>query len=298
MEHVKLNDKSLRLRAIWLMCAAIVFFSCLDATAKYLVSINQLPVTEIIWLRFAGHVIIAVLFFGPRNIPTLMQSTQPAQQWLRGVLMLGATAFNFAAVKYLRLDQTVTIFFLTPLLVAALAGPILNEWIGWRRLLVIGIGFLGVLLVVRPDMSGMHPAILYSLAATLSYAFYNIWTRWLAAHDPERVTQFYSPLAGFIIMAPFAFYNWEWPGSLQAWLLIAALGFFGWLGHWFLIKAHQIAPAPVLAPFIYVGLIAMIVLGYLIFGDVPDLWTLSGATVIISSGLYLLYREKTRGGGG
>ena len=199
---------------------------------------------------------------------------------------------GFAIVKYLRLDQTVTIFFLTPLIVAALAGPILNEWIGWRRLIAITAGFWGVLLVVRPGMGDVHWAIIYSFAATLSYALYNIWTRALVAHDPENVTQFYSPLAGLIIMAPFALYDWVWPASSMIWLLIAILGILGGIGHFLLIKAHQIAPAPILAPFIYIGIIAMIILGYVVFGDVPDLWTLGGASIIISAGLYLLYRER------
>ena len=292
MQHVTIDQKNLRLRAIMMMCLAIVVFSCLDATAKYLISITKLPVMEIIWLRFAGHVVLAIIFFAPKNIPTLLKSSKPTQQWLRSLLMLGATAFNFAAVEYLRLDQTASIFFLTPLIVAALAGPILGEWIGWRRLFAITAGFWGVLLIVRPGFGGVHWAIFYSFAATISYALYNIWTRWLVAHDPENVTQFYSPLAGFIIMAPFAFYHWVWSESPFIWLLIAGLGIFGGIGHWLLIKAHQTAPAPILAPFIYVGLIAMTILGYLIFGDVPDIWTLGGAVIIISSGLYLLYREK------
>ena len=293
MQHQNLAEQSLRMRAITMMCWAIIIFSCLDATAKYLVSIADLPLMQAIWLRFAGHVVLALIFFGPANAPNLMKSAKPLQQWLRSLLMLGATAFNFAAVKYLQLDQTVTIFFLTPLIVAALAGPILDEWIGWRRLLAITGGFWGVLLVVRPDIGGIHWAMIYSFAATLSYALYNISTRWLVAHDPESVTQFYSPLVGFIIMAPLALSNWVWPESPFIWLLIAGLGLMGGSGHWLLIKAHQIAPAPILAPFVYVGLIAMIILGYFIFGDVPDIWTLGGAAIIISSGLYLWYRERT-----
>ena len=292
MKHVKLDEKSLRLRAILMMTLAIVVFSCLDATAKYLVQVEKLPVMQAIWLRFVGHVILAIIFFGPRNVPALMKCTQPLQQWLRGLLLLGATAFNFAAVEYLRLDQTASIFFLTPLIVAALAGPILGEWIGWRRLVAITFGFWGVLLVVRPGFGGIHWAIMYSFAATLSYALYNIWTRWLVGRDPENVTQFYSPLAGLIVMAPLALYSWQTPASALIWFLIALMGVLGGIGHWLLIKAHQFAPAPILAPFIYTGIIAMTALGYLIFGDVPDMWTLGGASIIISSGLYLLYRER------
>src|SRR6266545_790917 len=105
---------------------------------------------------------------------------------------------------------------------------------------------------------------------------YNIATRYLAAFDPPEVTQTYTPLAGAIVMAPFALAAWQWPQDALVWLLFASLGFWGGLGHWLLILAHRHAPAPVLAPFIYLGLIWMSVAGLLIFGDVPTLWTLSG----------------------
>ncbi len=108
------------------------------------------------------------------------------------------------------------------------------------------------------------------------------------------MTQTYTPLAGAVIMAPFALAAWQWPQDGMVWLLFASLGFWGGLGHWLLILAHRLAPAPVLAPFIYLGLIWMSVAGYFVFGNVPTLWTLSGAGVVILSGLYL-WRGSGRG---
>ena len=157
-------------------------------------------------------------------------------------------------------DQTVTIFFLAPLLVALLAGPLLHEWVGWHRMMAILAGFLGVLLVMHPGFGTLHWAMLISLVATFGYALYNLSTRYLAAFDPPEVTQTYTPLAG--------------------------------LGHWLLILAHRHAPASALAPYIYLGLIWMSAAGFLVFGQVPTVWTLSGAGVVILSGLYLFARER------
>jgi drug/metabolite transporter (DMT)-like permease len=284
-------DPQARLKAIGLMALATLCFAGLDATAKYLIG-DGVPVAQVTWLRFVGHVVFSAALLWPFALPPSLRSAKPWLQVLRSMLMVVTTGFNFIALRYLQLDQTVTIFFLTPLLVAALAGPLLHEWVGWHRMLAIVTGFLGVLLVMHPGIGTVHWAMLLALVATLGYALYNLATRYLAAFDPPEVTQTYTPLAGVLILAPFALSVWHWPESAGQWLLLASLGFWGGLGHWLLILAHRSAPAPVLAPFIYLGLIWMSAAGFLVFGDVPTWWTLSGAAVVILSGLYLLARER------
>lgn len=288
------DDAAHRVKAIGLMCAAIVLFSVLDATAKYLVGTQKIPVMQIAWARFVGHAIMTFIVLGPLSMPRLMRSAKPWHQILRSLLALGATIFNFVAVKYLQLDQTITIFFLTPLLVAAFAGPLLGEWIGWHRLMAVLSGFLGVILVTRPGFGGIHWAVLYSFAATLSYALYNICTRYVSAHDGHEISQFYTPLAGVILLFPFAMAGSHWPVDIWSWILIASLGLTGGIGHWLLILAHRHAPAPVLAPFVYIGLLSMSLLGYTVFGDIPTWWTLAGGAIVVASGCYLLYRESHR----
>ena len=285
-------DDSNRVKAIGLMALASLCFAALDATGKYLIVEASVPVLEVSWLRFVGHVVFSAVVLWPFALKPSLRSAKPMIQIFRSALMVVTTGFNFLALKYLQLDQTITIFFLTPLLVAALAGPLLDEWIGWHRMLAIVAGFLGVLLVMHPGIGTVHWAMLIALVATLGYAVYNIATRYLAAFDPPSVTQTYTPLAGMIVLAPPALAVWHWPADPLQWVLLASLGFWGGLGHWFLILAHRGAPAPVLAPFIYLGLIWMSALGFLVFGDVPTLWTLSGAAVVILSGLYLLARER------
>jgi drug/metabolite transporter (DMT)-like permease len=285
-------DPRQRLVAIGLMALATVCFAALDSTAKYLVVREAVPVAEVTWLRFVGHVVFSAVVLWPFALRPSLRSAKPLIQVLRSALMVVTTGFNFVALRYLQLDQTVTIFFLTPLLVAALAGPLLHEWVGWHRVLAIIVGFLGVLVVMHPGLGGLRWAMLLVLVATFGYALYNIATRYLAAFDLPEVTQTYTPLAGAVVMAPFALAAWQWPQDALVWLLFTSLGFWGGLGHWLLILAHRHAPAPVLAPFIYLGLIWMSVAGLLIFGNVPTLWTLSGAAIVILSGLYLLARER------
>jgi len=287
-----LADESHRVKSIGLMVLATLCFAALDTTGKYLIVKEGVPVAEVSWLRFVGHVVFSAVVLWPFALKPSLRSAKPMTQILRSVLMAATTGLNFLALRYLQLDQTVTIFFLTPLLVAALAGPLLSEWAGWHRLLAIVAGLVGVLLVMHPGFGTIHWAFLLALGATLGYSLYNVATRYLAAFDPASVTQTYTPLAGLILLAPPALAAWHWPDDPFELMLLASLGFWGGLGHWLLIIAHRGAPAPVLAPFIYIGLIWMSTFGFLVFGDVPTLWTLSGAAVVIVSGLYLLARER------
>jgi len=281
-----------RLRDIALMCGTVTLFAALDTTAKYLTNVAGLPVSQVVWARFVMHIPFAIAAVGPAVFLASLRANRPGLQWLRATFLFLTTACNFAALIYLQLDQTLTIFFLAPLLIAALAGPLLGEWVGWRRLLAICTGFIGVIFVVRPGFGGVHWAILFSFSAAITYALYNIATRYLAHHDSWRTTLAYSPLAGVLGMAPFALYQWQWPADAFTWALLLSLGFWGGLGHWLLILAHRNTPSPILAPFVYFGLISVTALQYAVFGDVPTVWTITGGLIIIGAGLYLLYRER------
>lgn len=285
-------DPGQTVQAIGLMILATICFAALDTTAKYLADVEQIPVAQITWLRFAGHVVFSAVVLWPFALRPSLRSKKPLIQVIRSCLMILTTALNFVALKYLQLDQNVTIFFITPLVVAALAGPLLGEWVGWHRMLAIVAGFIGVLVVMHPGIGTFHWAMLLTLGATIGYAFYNISTRYLAAFDPASVTQTYTPLVGVLVMAPFGLAQWHSPDDWFLWVLFATLGFWGGLGHWFLILAHRMAPAGLLAPYIYMGLIWMSLAGFALFDDVPTGWTLAGAAIVILAGLYLFARER------
>ncbi len=287
-----------RLRAIGLMLLALVFFSCLDTTAK-LLSSSHIPVAQLSWMRFVVQFVLLLVFvpaLGVMSVTNLFSTRKLGQQLVRSTLMAATTVFNFLALQHLRLDQTITIVFLAPLVVALLAGPLLGEWVGWRRLVAIMVGFGGILIAVRPGLGAVPPAVIYSFIGMLAYALFMLQTRHLARFDPPLVTLFYSMFVGTTFGLPLAVTQWVWPADILTWLMMLSLGILGGIGHYLFILAYGLAPASAVAPFLYAQFITMAGLGYLVFGDVPDVWTLVGAAIISAAGIYLVHRERvTRG---
>jgi len=282
-------------KAIAMMVVALVLFSCLDATAKYLAGKLGVPMTQIIWLRFVDQfvlMLVLVPMLGLMDWRSMFKTRRLKWQLVRSALMASVTALNFLALKYLRLDQTVTITFLAPLVVALLAGPLLGEWVGWRRLVAIVVGFGGILIVVRPGMAEIHPAVGFSLASMFIYALFMLVTRHIAADDPPIVTLFYSMFVGVFLGAPLAVADWQWPQGPEVWLMLLSLGVFGGVGHYLFILAYKLAPAGRITPFLYLQILSMAALGYLVFGDLPDIWTALGSCVVVGSGIYLVHRER------
>jgi drug/metabolite transporter (DMT)-like permease len=279
------------LRGIGLMCLALVLFSALDTTAKYIATRSGLPISQVTWLRFMSQFALVVMTFGVLAVPRLLYSQKWKHQVFRSFLMLGSTAFNFLALKTLRLDQTLTIGFLAPFIVALLAGPFLGEWIGWRRMVAIAVGFCGILVVVRPGYATFDFGMIYAGIGMMCYAIFMLLTRYLTRFDPPEVTIFYSMLAGVFVVAPFALAEWIWPRDAFTWAMLISTGLWGGLGHYIFILAYRHAPASTLAPFIYFGLITHTALGYLVFDQLPDTWTISGALIVVASGVYLVHRE-------
>ena len=279
------------LKAIGLMLLALTLFSGLDASAKYLATRSDLPMIQIVWARFVGQFLLMLSILSALPLSALFGTRKLGWELVRSLLMAATTAFNFLALQQLRLDQTVTVIFLGPLIVALLAGPLLGEWVGWRRLAAISVGFVGILIAVRPGIN-LHPAFAYAFGAVAAFSLFMLLTRYLAAYDRPLTMLFYSILLGTFGLAPFALWEWVWPQSLGQWLLLAALGTLGGIGHYLFIHAYRLAPAPVIAPFLYLQLLTMVGFGYAVFGEVPDLWTIAGSVVIIGSGIYLIHRER------
>jgi drug/metabolite transporter (DMT)-like permease len=282
-----------RLTGILLMCGAVACFACLDSMAKYLS--RHMDVLEVVWARYTAAFILALILSNPFSRPGLMRTSRPVLQVVRSAVLLGSTVFNFIALKYLQLDQVLAIIFSTPFMVAALAGPMLGEWIGPRRWAAIGVGFVGVLVVTRPGVGDMHPAAILSVLSAMCYAVYGILTRLLSRTDSNETTLFYSNLLGAAAMLPVLPFVWTPPRSWLLVVLMIAVGAFGSIGHYLLIIAHRLAPASTLSPFMYTQLVWATTLGYLIFHDVPNAWTIAGAGIVVASGLYLLHRERVRG---
>ena len=282
-----------RLTGIGLMCVAVLLFAFSDAAAKYLN--GHMDTVQVVWARYISAFVLALFIVNPIRRPRVMRTSRPWLQLGRSTLLLVSTMLNFFALRYLQLDQAVAIIFCTPFIVAALGGPILGEWIHWRRWTAIGVGFLGVLLVTRPGAGGIHPAALLSVMGAFCYAIYSVSTRILARSDSNETTNFYSNLVGAIAISIALPFVWTPQSDPVVILLMCTMGLFSGMGHYLLIIGHRLAPASVLAPFIYTEIVWMIALGFLVFGDVPNRWTLAGVAVVICSGLYLLYRERVAG---
>jgi len=275
------------------MCGAVVLFACNDAAAKYLNT--HMHTVQVVWARYMAAFALAIVLLNPTGNPQVMRTRRPWLQLGRSALLLGSTVLNFFALRYLQLDEAVSIIFCTPFIVAALGGPMLGEWIGWRRWTAIVVGFAGILLVTRPGSGGIHPAALLVVVAAICYALYSILTRVLTRSDSDATTNFYSNLVGAAAITVAVPFYWSAQSDPLVIALMCSMGLFSGLGHFLLIRAHRLAPAGVLAPFIYTEIVWMIALGFLVFGDVPNRWTLAGAAVVIVSGLYLLYRERVMG---
>ncbi|MFZ1428925.1 MAG: DMT family transporter [Geminicoccaceae bacterium] len=287
-----MSEQRRRLVGIALMLGAVACFACLDASAKWVNrSTDPLQTAAV---RYLGSFLLVALFFNPVSRAGLLRTRNLRLQCGRALCLVAATICSFFALKYLRLTEATSITFSSPLIVALLAGPILGERIGGRRLAAVLIGFAGVLVITRPGLGGVHAAALLALGAACANALYSMATRLVAANDPSETTLFYTGLVGSAVFLPVLPFVWVWPASSSTWLLLAGLGLFGALGHWLLILAHRRAPASVLAPFFYVQLLWATLLGFLVFGESPDRWTLLGGAVVMASGLYLVFHERAK----
>jgi drug/metabolite transporter (DMT)-like permease len=287
------HQRRQRLTGIALMCGAVALFACLDTTAKYLNT--QMDTMQVTWARYTFAFLLTLFVSNPFTHPGLLRTARPKLQIVRSLLLLGATIGNFLALRWMQLDEVLSIIFTFPFIVAIASGPLLGEWIGWRRWCAIGFGFAGVLLITRPGLGGVHPAALFSLAATISYGLYAVITRIVSRGDSDQTSLFYSNFIGALVMLPVIPFVWQTPSSWVIALMLMAIGVLGSAGHFLLIAGHRIAPASVLSPFVYTQLIWVVILGYLVFDHVPNSWTMAGAAMVIGSGLYLLYRERQLG---
>lgn len=279
-----------RLIGIGLISVTFLCFALLDCGAKWLV--KTLPVLQVVWLRFLFHVVVSTALFAPKFGSGILRTRRPKLQFLRAALLAIMTGLNFWALQYLQLAETGSIQFSVPVIIALIAAPLLGERMDRARWAAIGVGFLGVLIIVRPGTQGFHPALLLAIVNAFLYASFNLMTRQLAAHDSPEATQFFSSLGATLAITPFALAAWQAPPGALQWLILCLMGIAGALGHYLLALAHRYAPASVLAPFLYQQIVWMVLLGYLVFGDVPDAAVLAGGAIVIGSGLYLLSRER------
>ncbi|MBT3305459.1 MAG: DMT family transporter [Alphaproteobacteria bacterium] len=261
----------------------------MDGTAKYLAL--EIPIVMVIWGRYFFHTVLTFTLYTVRTRSLVfLKARRPGLQFFRAAALFAATAFMYVAITRMQLADASSIQFLAPVLVTAFSGLVLGERVGPRRWMAVVFGFVGVLLVARPGSGVLGWTALLPLATAVLLAVYLIMTRIIHTKDDPAATTFYSTAVGAVVLSLAVPFYWQDITAFQ-WAVMVAMGAAGALGHFFLIKAFFLAEASMLAPFTYAQVVAAIVWGYVLFGDVPSAWTLAGAGVVIASGLYVWWRE-------
>ena len=290
LDRGEAEDRRKRILAIGLMCATMICFTGQDTCAKWLSA--SLPIAQIVWARYVGASLIALVASRSLSRPAMLRSRRPRLQLLRSVLLFCSTTANVLAVRELQLSETATISFLTPVFVALLAGPVLGEKVSAERIIAIALGFLGVVIATRPGAGAFQPIVLVAVAGVVCNSGYVLATRKLAGSDPAQTTLAWTQIAGIVFLTPILPWVWRQPQSAIDWGIMAGMGVFAATSHGMLIVAHRFAPAPTLTPFTYTQLIWMIVSGVVVFGDWPSAATLVGASMVVACGAFLALRER------
>lgn len=281
---------------IGIMVLAVALFTCIDTSAKWLL-IAGLPALQVVFARYAGHLLVSLIVYLPQEGLSAIRSQSPGKQFLRSVFLLGSTILNFIALSYLPITITTTIQFTMPIVVTLLAIPMLGETVGIRRIIAVCVGFSGVLVVTQPWSAAWHPAMLLSVASVVVASLYFVMTRMLAGIESNATQQLWSSAVSTTILLPFVIKGWVWPPDIQAWMVFMAIGFFGATGHIAATTAHRWADASLLSPMFYTQIVFAAFAGIFIFGTWPTVYTLGGGAIIIGSGLYIWARERKVKGG-
>ena len=277
------------MKAIFYNLLAWAILPFMDVIAKYLSS--DLSFLQITWARYFFTVFFSLpfMFFFFRK--KLIWTTQPMLQFLRGLLLFFANILFFYSISIISMAKALTLAFVAPLITTALSPIILNEKVGFKRWSAVIVGFIGSLIVIRPGFIDLNLATFAGLGTGFFYGIYLIVTRKLHTSDNPLLTLLLNGVVGLTIgsiIVPFVWINL----TLTQWLLLALMGIFACLGHFFLILSLKYADASKLAPFGYFEIVTNVILGYYFFADFPTKWTWLGLLIIVSSGVYISFREQ------
>jgi drug/metabolite transporter (DMT)-like permease len=279
------------LKGIALMLLSTIFLGVSDVTAKYLSA--TLPSVEIAWIRF----LVFALIMAPAMVPGSPLYALPTRrlglQLMRGAALLGSSLLFISGLRYLPIAEASATGFVAPLFVTALSIVFLSEKVGLRRWLATAAGLAGVLIILRPGSGAFHAAAFFPIVSALAWAATLIMTRMMSGREHAITIMTYSSIAGVAILSvlvPFVWVTPTWHGILFGVLI----GLASTAGQWIVVLAFRYGDASVLAPFSYTQLVWVATLGFLVFGEVPDAWTVVGAAFIVGSGLYTAHRERVR----
>jgi drug/metabolite transporter (DMT)-like permease len=279
------------LAGIGLMLAGVFLFTVNDALGKWMVSLY--PLGQFILLRAAGSLVLISPYVWQTGLQPFLNAPRRGLQLLRIVLSTVEMALFFWAVGYLPLADTITFWLATPIYVTALSPLILGERVGWRRWTAVLVGFVGVMLAMRPSAATFTGPALIALAGSIIYAFSLMATR--ALRDiPNTVLTTGQLLGSLVIGLLLLPLGWRTPNLTEA-AVIATIAGFATVAVFCVNRALIVAPASVVTPFQYSMIVWATLFGYAMFGDIPDVQTIVGAAIIIAAGIYIFWREQKIG---
>lgn len=278
-------------RGVLLFMLGVLMFACMDSTTKYLVAHYEAPL--VVAIRYIVNCLLMVVLLTPSQGKAMVRTQRTGLVLVRAACLASASIFVALALKRMPVAEATGILFLSPLLVVLAAGPLLGEKVGAIGWLAAIGGFAGILLIAHPG-SGMDLlGTIFALGAVVMTGAYQLLSRVLASTENTIPMLFYTALLGSIVFG--LFLPWSWggaPPTLLQVLLFLATGVLGGLGHFLYTAAHREAPASLLAPMMYVQLIWAGLLGWLVFGHVPEGTSILGMCIVAASGLMVALKSR------
>jgi len=272
------------------MAAGFFMFAAVDAQGKLLT--DTLHPIQIAWSRQFGLLLGVMVMLAIRGAGVL-RTQRPYLQIFRGSLAAVSATLFITAVAFVPLADAIAVAFVAPFVVTILGALVLGESVGIRRWTAVTIGFVGAMIVIRPGLGVVHPAVLLVVLAAAFFALRQILSRILSGSESTATTVAYTALAGSLLLSLPLPFIWRWPETTLEVALLISVGVLAALGELLVIKALEVAQAVVIAPMQYTLLLWGTIYGYLIFAELPDLWTWIGAAIIMATGLYTLHRERS-----
>ena len=276
-------------RGIAFMSAAMFLFAAVDTQAKFLT--ETLHPIQIVWARQSGLLVGVIALLAIKGFG-ILRTRKPAFQVTRGLLAAASAVVFTFAIRHVPLADAIAVSFVAPFIVTVAGALALGETVGMRRWIAVSIGFAGTLIVLRPGMGMVHPAILLVLVAASCFAFRQILSRAVAGTDRVETTVAYTAISASVALTLPLPFVWRWPESGTVMALLFGVAILSAAGEVFVIKALEEAQAVVVAPVMYTVMIWGTMWGWLVFGQLPDAWTWTGTLVIVATGVYTLNRER------
>lgn len=266
-----------------------------DAIGKHLSQDHS--VWQILWIRSWIWLSVALIWVSCRGgVVAALRSKRPVLQGMRSLLLVAEVSVFIVALRHLPLGDVIAVASATPLVVLVFAVLFLGERVGRHRWAAVGVGMLGMLAIARPGAGAFGWLSLLPIIGVLMWGGYQVLLRLVSRHDASNTTLLWTGLIFFMVTSAIAPWYWQTPADVQTWGWFILVGLFNTTAHFALIVAFERSEASALQPFSYTLVAWAVLIGWLVFGEIPDAWTVFGTALVVAGGLYAMYRERNRGG--